>query len=70
MNEKTLARKITLLFAIMLACFSVPLNFTAGPTAQPYIALSLPGSAVALSWITNAFFLSCGSALILAAQKN
>ncbi len=66
MNEKTLTRKIALLFAIILACFSVPLNFTAGPTAQPYIALSLPGSAVALSWITNAFFLSCGSTMMAA----
>lgn len=65
-NEKVYARKITLLFAIILACFSVPLNFTAGPTAQPYIAASLPGSAVALSWITNAFFLSCGSTLMAA----
>ncbi|MDA0910441.1 MAG: MFS transporter [Proteobacteria bacterium] len=55
-----------ILFAIILACFSVPLNFTAGPTAQPYIAISLPGSAVALSWITNAFFLSCGSTLMVA----
>jgi hypothetical protein len=33
-NEKSYARKITLLFAIILAYFSVPLNFTAGPTAQ------------------------------------
>lgn len=66
MSEKGYARKITLLLAIILACFSVPLNFTAGPTAQPYIALSLPGSAVALSWITNAFFLSCGSTLMAA----
>ncbi len=65
-NEKVFARKATLLFAIILACFSVPLNFTAGPTAQPYIAASLPGSAVALSWITNAFFLSCGSTLMVA----
>lgn len=65
-NEKGYAKKITLLFAIILACFSVPLNFTAGPTAQPYIAASLPGSAVALSWITNAFFLSCGSTLMVA----
>ena len=65
-KEKTYARKITLLFAIILACFSVPLNFTAGPTAQPFIAASLPGSAVALSWITNAFFLSCGSTLMAA----
>lgn len=65
-NEKIYARKVPLLFAIMLACFSVPLNFTAGPTAQPYIAASLPGSAIALSWITNAFFLSCGSTLMAA----
>ncbi len=65
-NEKIYARKGALLFAIMLACFSVPLNFTAGPMAQPYIAASLPGSAVALSWITNAFFLSCGSTLMVA----
>ncbi len=66
-NEKsTVARKGMLLFAVILACFSVPLNFTAGATAQPFIALSLPGSAVALSWITNAFFLSCGSTLMVA----
>ncbi|MBP9742039.1 MAG: MFS transporter [Burkholderiales bacterium] len=65
-NEKIQMKKIMILFAIILACFSVPLNFTAGPTAQPYIAISLPGSAVALAWITNAFFLSCGSTLMVA----
>lgn len=59
-------RNAAILFAVILACFSIPLNFTAGPTAQPYIANDLGGSAVALSWITNAFFLSCGSTLMVA----
>lgn len=60
------SRRGSVLIAVILACFSVPLNFTAGPTAQPYIAHDLAGGAVALSWITNAFFLACGSTLMVA----
>ncbi|WP_170275825.1 MFS transporter [Paraburkholderia megapolitana] len=60
------SRQVLVLIAVILACFSVPLNFTAGPTAQPYIAKDLVGGAAALSWITNAFFLSCGSTLMAA----
>jgi MFS family permease len=60
------SRQGLVLIAVILACFSVPLNFTAGPTAQPYIAHDLAGGAVALSWITNAFFLACGSTLMVA----
>ncbi len=65
-QHSSTSRKVILLFAIIVACFSLPLNFSAGPTAQPYIAASLSGSAVALSWITNAFLLSCGSTLMVA----
>jgi len=58
--------KTLVLIAVILACISLPLSLSAGPAAQTYISRDLAGGTVALSWITNAFMLACGSTLMVA----
>ena len=63
---RTTRAKILVLIAVILACISLPLSLSAGPAAQTFIGRDLPGGTVALSWITNAFMLACGSTLMVA----
>ncbi|MFL9875555.1 MFS transporter [Paraburkholderia megapolitana] len=58
--------KMLVLIAVILACISLPLSLSAGPAAQTFISRDLAGGTVALSWITNAFMLACGSTLMVA----
>ena len=58
--------KAFVLIAVILACVSLPLSLSAGPAAQTFIGHDLAGGTVALSWITNAFMLACGSTLMVA----
>ncbi|MDB5784915.1 MFS transporter [Caballeronia mineralivorans] len=58
--------KTLVLIAVILACVSLPLSLSAGPAAQTFISRDLAGGTVALSWITNAFMLACGSTLMVA----
>ena len=51
---------------MILACVSLPLSLSAGPAAQTFIGRDLAGGTIALSWITNAFMLACGSTLMVA----
>lgn len=53
-------------FAVCSAALMLPLSFSAGVIATPAIAQHPGGSALALSWITNAFLLSFGSLLMAA----
>ncbi len=50
-----------MLAAVCLAALILPLSFTGGAMATVAIGRDLGGSALALSWITNAFMLSFGS---------
>lgn len=54
------------ILAVCSAALMLPLSFSAGVIATPAIALHAGGSALALSWITNAFLLSFGSLLMAA----
>lgn len=54
------------ILAVCSAALMLPLSFSAGVIATPAIALQTGGSALALSWITNAFLLSFGSLLMAA----
>lgn len=54
------------LAAVCLAGLVLPLSFAAVAMATPAIARDLGGSPVALNWITNAFMLTFGSALMAA----
>ncbi|MFJ3483859.1 MFS transporter [Pseudomonas sp. NPDC090202] len=58
--------KMLVLAAICLSALVLPLSFTGGAVATPAIGRDLGGSAVALTWITNAFMLSFGSLLMAA----
>ncbi len=60
------ARKTLILIAVCLACAAMPLSFTGPAIALPSIAQALGGSPVALNWVTNAFMLAFGSALLAA----
>jgi MFS family permease len=53
-----------ILSAVLLAALSMPLSFTGPAVALPAIGRSLGGSAIALSWVTNAFMLGFGSCLM------
>lgn len=64
--EKRDSRKLSILAAVCLAALVLPLSFSGGAVATPAIGRHLGGSAVALSWITNAFMLSFGSLLMAA----
>lgn len=55
-----------ILGAVCLAALTLPLSFSAGAVATPAIGRDLGGSAVALTWITNAFMLTFGSLLMAA----
>lgn len=54
------------ILAVCSAALMLPLSFSAGVIATPAIALQTGGTALALSWITNAFLLSFGSLLMAA----
>jgi MFS family permease len=56
--------KLFILAAICLSALVLPLSFTGGAVATPAIGRDLGGSAVQLTWITNAFMLSFGSLLM------
>ncbi|CAM5773506.1 MFS transporter [Labrys miyagiensis] len=60
------ASKALILLAVCLAAVSMPLTFTGPAVALTAIARSLGGSPVALNWVTNAFMLTFGSALMAA----
>jgi MFS family permease len=60
------ARKTLILIAVCLACAAMPLSFTGPAIALPSIAQALGGEPVALNWVTNAFMLAFGSALLVA----
>lgn len=70
MTEPTLApsaaRKALILLSVCLAAIAMPLTFTGPAVALTAIAQTLGGSPVALNWVTNAFMLTFGSALMAA----
>lgn len=70
MSEPTLApsaaRKALILLSVCLAAIAMPLTFTGPAVALTAIAQTLGGSPVALNWVTNAFMLTFGSALMAA----
>lgn len=55
-----------ILAAVCMAALVLPLSFSGGAVATPAIGRELGGSAVSLTWITNAFMLSFGSLLMAA----
>lgn len=57
---------LVILGAVCLAALTLPLSFSAGAVATPAIGRDLGGSAMALTWITNAFMLTFGSLLMAA----
>ena len=59
-------RRLLVLAAVCLAALCMPLSFTGPAIATPAIAAELPGSPLALAWITNAFMLSFGGCLMAA----
>jgi len=54
------------LAAVCLAAIVLPMSFSGGAVATPAIGRDLGGSAVALTWITNAFMLTFGGSLMAA----
>lgn len=58
--------RLLILLSVCLAALVLPLSFSGGAVATPAISRDLGGSAVALTWITNAFMLSFGSLLMAA----
>ncbi|MGO4330119.1 MFS transporter [Cupriavidus sp. M-11] len=58
--------KPLILLAVCMAAIVLPLSFTGGAVSTPAIGRELGGSAVSLTWITNAFMLSFGSLLMAA----
>ncbi|KAB8044290.1 MFS transporter [Janthinobacterium aquaticum] len=60
------ARPLAALLAVCLAALCMPLSFTGPAVALPAIAAELPGTPLALAWITNAFMLSFGGCLMAA----
>ena len=70
MTDPTLApsaaRKALILLSVCLAAIAMPLTFTGPAVALTAIAETLGGSPVALNWVTNAFMLTFGSALMAA----
>jgi MFS family permease len=55
-----------ILAAICMSALVLPLSFSGGAVATPAIGKELGGTAVQLTWITNAFMLSFGSLLMAA----
>lgn len=60
------ARPLAALLAVCLAALCMPLSFTGPAVALPTIAAQLPGTPLALAWMTNAFMLSFGGCLMAA----
>lgn len=60
------AHKALILLSVCLAAIAMPLTFTGPAVALTAIAETLGGSPVALNWVTNAFMLTFGSALMAA----
>lgn len=58
--------RYTILAAICLAALVLPMSFTGGAVATPFIAQAYAASPTELAWITNAFMLSFGSLLMAA----
>ncbi|MCH8618693.1 MFS transporter [Undibacterium sp. TS12] len=58
------SEKLLILGAVCLAALSMPVSFTGPAVALSAIQRELGGSPFALSWVTNAFMLSFGSALL------
>jgi len=58
--------KPLILLAVCLAAVVLPLSFSGGAVSTPAIGRELGGSAVSLTWITNAFMLTFGSLLMAA----
>ncbi|MCB8876858.1 MFS transporter [Acidisoma silvae] len=65
-NPPTAAEKTAGLLAVCLAAAAMPLTFTGPAVALTDIGRSLGGSPIALNWVTNAFMLTFGSALMAA----
>jgi MFS family permease len=59
-------RKALALLAVCLAAAAMPLTFTGPAVALRQIGATLGGDPIALNWITNAFMLTFGSALMAA----
>lgn len=55
-----------LLVAVCLAALAMPVSFTGPAVALPVIQVALGGTPVQLNWVTNAFMLSFGAALMAA----
>ncbi len=55
-----------ILAAICLAALVLPMSFTGGAVATPFIGQGFDASPTQLAWITNAFMLSFGSLLMAA----
>lgn len=64
--ETSSTSKVPVLVAVCLAALVLPLSFSGGAVATPAIGADLGGSPTALNWITNAFMLIFGSALMAA----
>lgn len=60
------AEKAVALLAVCLAAAAMPLTFTGPAVALTDIHRALGGSPIALNWVTNAFMLTFGSALMAA----
>jgi len=55
-----------ILAAICLAALVLPMSFTGGAVATPFIGEAFAAHPAQLAWITNAFMLSFGSLLMAA----
>ncbi|MCB8881220.1 MFS transporter [Acidisoma cellulosilytica] len=62
----TAGEKAAGLLAVCLAAAAMPLTFTGPAVALTEIGRTLGGSPIALNWVTNAFMLTFGSALMAA----
>ncbi len=58
------AGRISVIVAVCLAALILPLSFSGAAVATPAMGRDLGGSAVALTWITNAFMLTFGGLLM------
>ena len=65
-RAETQSGRTPILTAVCLAALVLPLSFSGGAVATPAIGADLGGSPMALNWITNAFMLTFGSALMAA----
>ena len=63
-DPRDLLSRLLVLAAVCLAALVMPLSFTGPAIALTAIHHTLGGSALALSWVTNAFMLSFGSSLM------